>query len=248
MTPTPTPSASAAAAAATDDLQYFEIQVSDSTTTVADNPAYKVNSSNFGGGFSSLEWPAGATGFMLQSMASSNDYLSGEGVGFNWAGLLNTDGSDGTNSLGHSVPYDNKALPAYVNVPTVDPEDDSNNDNDFADLDEMRIDRLAYINSANPTTTVLGRSSSSPVYHESIADGPHIIDFGLVQCTNATCSTKNDIPVNSNGQQVVAKNANNDPLGFRIVFSSISAGYAGIEAFEGLPPSTIIGISGKFLS
>jgi len=182
---------------------------------------------------------------MLQSMASSNDYLSGEGVGFRWAGLTKTDGSDGTNSLGHSVPYNNKALPAYVNVPTVDPEDDNDNDNDFADLEEMRKDRLAYLSYASSQNTILGRTNSFPTYHESIADGPHIVDFGLVQCTNATCSTKNDIPVNSNGQQVVAKDNNNNPLGFRIVFNQT---YASNEAFVGLPPNTIIGVSGKFLS
>jgi len=187
---------------------------------------------------------------MLQSMASSNDYLSGEGVGFYWAGLTRTDGSDGTNSLGHSVPYNNKALPAYVNVPTVDPEDNADQTDDFADLEEMRKDRLAYISYASPGNTILGRTTTVPAYHESIADGPHILDFGLVQCTNATCSTKNDIPVNSDGQQVVAKDSNNNPLGFRIVFSSANAGglYAGNAQYDGLPPNTVIGVSGKFLS
>ena len=241
MTPTPTPTSSppAAGGGGGDALSYFEIQVTNGT--VSSNPAYKVNSTNFGEEFASLTWPGGSTGFMLQSMASSNDYLSGEGVGFRWAGLTATDGTDGTNSLGHSVPYNNKALPAYVNVPTVDPEDNADQTDDFADLDEMNKDRLAYVNSSTPA----GRSNSNPAYHNSIADGPHIVDFGLVQCTNATCSTKNDIAVNSNGQQVVAKDASNNPLGFRIVFNTT---YESNSAFAGLPPNTIIGVSGKFLS
>jgi hypothetical protein len=174
-------------------------------------------------------------------MASSNDYLSGEGVGFYWAGLVAKDGSDGTNSLGHSVPYNNKALPAYVNVPTVDPEDNADQTDDFADLDEMNIDRLAYINSTTPA----GRANYNPAYQTNIANGPHIVDFGLVQCTNATCSTNNDIAVNSDGQQFVEKDSSNNPLGFRIVFNS---SYESSTPFAGLPPNTVIGVSGKFLS
>ena len=94
-----------------------------------------------------------------------------------------------------------------------------------------KIPNYVNVASVDPDDSSTYGTSATPS-----TDGPHLYDFGLYKCLNASCTNKEEA-------SVLAKDSNNNPITLKIQFATDHIG----SSYQEMPAGTIIKFSGRFL-